>query len=70
LAFGLVKAKGEGKGGNGSEGTFDWGGYFNTAYFADPNSKIIGVLMKQTQRIGEDRTSTLFRQMVFAAVDE
>ena len=70
LAFGLVKAKGEGKGGSGSEGTFDWGGYFNTAYFADPNSKIIGVLMKQTQRIGEDRTSTLFRQMVFAAVDE
>ena len=70
LAFGLVKPKGVAKAGSGSESTFDWGGYFNTSYFADPKEKIIGVLMKQTQKIGEDRTSALFRQMIFAAVEE
>lgn len=70
LAFGIINKNGLAIAGQGGEGTIDWGGYFNTAYFADPKEKIIGVLMKQTQRIGEDRTSTLFRQMVFASVDD
>ncbi|MCA0363672.1 MAG: beta-lactamase family protein [Bacteroidetes bacterium] len=70
LAFGIINKNGVASAGQGGEGTFDWGGYFNTAYFADPKEKIIGVLMKQTQRIGEDRTSSLFRQMVFASVDD
>ena len=70
LAFGIQRDRGAAKGGNGSPGTFEWGGYFNTAYFADPKEKIIGVIMKQTQRIGEDRTSGLFKQMIFAAIDE
>ncbi len=30
LAFGVLTAKGQAKGGQGSPGTFDWGGYFNT----------------------------------------
>ncbi|MEK7255369.1 MAG: serine hydrolase domain-containing protein, partial [Bacteroidota bacterium] len=33
LAFGVWTETGEDKGGNGSVGTFDWGGYFNTQYF-------------------------------------
>lgn len=70
LAFGIINKNGLATAGQGGEGTIDWGGYFNTAYFADPKEKIIGVLMKQTQSIGEDRTSTLFRQMVFASVDD
>ncbi len=70
LAFGLVKKTGEGSGGKGSEGTFDWGGYFNTSYFADPKEKIIGVLMKQTQKINGDNTSDLFRQMIFTSLDD
>lgn len=49
LAFGVVTEKGAGEGGEGSAGTFDWGGYFNTQYFADPKEGLIGVLMKQTQ---------------------
>jgi CubicO group peptidase (beta-lactamase class C family) len=69
LAFGVVKADGVMKGGIGGEGTFDWGGYFNTQYFADPEEGIIGILMKQTQRIGGDYTGERFRSMVFSAVD-
>lgn len=70
LAFGVVTSKGQDAGGEGSVGTFDWGGYFNTQYFADPAEKIIGVLMKQTQGNNGDQTGWTFRQMVFAAVDD
>lgn len=70
LAFGVVTEKGEAKGGMGSEGTFDWGGYFNTQYFADPETDIIGILMKQTQGIPNDQTGWKFRQMVFSSITE
>jgi CubicO group peptidase (beta-lactamase class C family) len=70
LAFGVVTSKGQDMGGEGSTGTFDWGGYFNTQYFADPKEQIIGVLMKQTQKTENDATGWKFRQMVFAAVDD
>lgn len=70
LAFGVVDEKGQNLGGIGSEGTFDWGGYFNTQYFADPKEKIIGVLMKQTQGPVSDQTGWKFRQLVGAAVDD
>ncbi len=70
LAFGVVNQKGEGSGGIGSEGTFDWGGYFNTQYFADPEEQVIGILMKQTQGTTNDNTAWKFRQMVFSAIDD
>jgi len=38
----VINKKGASKGGRGSEGTFDWGGYFNTQYFADPKEQLIG----------------------------
>ncbi len=70
LAFAVLTKAGQDKGGKGSVGTFDWGGYFNTQYFADPREKIIGVLMKQTQDTGSDNTGDLFRQLVMQAVDD
>ncbi len=70
LAFGVLNEKGEAKGGNGSAGTFDWGGYFNTSYFADPQEKIIGILMKQTQGTVSDETSSYMRQMIYQALDD
>ena len=70
LAFGLVNEIGQASGGIGGKGTFDWGGYFNTQYFADPTENIIGVLMKQTRGPVNDETGWKFRQMVFSAVDD
>ncbi len=70
LAFGLLTEHGQNLGGQGSTGTFDWGGYFNTQYFADPEEKIIGILMKQTRDSPGDETGWKFRQMVFSAVDD
>jgi CubicO group peptidase (beta-lactamase class C family) len=69
LAFGVVNERGQNRGGNGSAGAFDWGGYFNTQYFADPKEDVIGILMKQTQG-GNDETGWKFRQLVGQIVDE
>jgi len=70
LAFGVVNRKGLALAGKGSVGTFDWGGYFNTQYFADPKEKIIGILMKQTRDTESDDTGWMFRLLVEQAVDD
>ena len=70
LAFGLLNQEGQNMGGRGSIGTFNWGGYFNTQYFADPKENIIGILMKQTQDIKGDETGWKFRQLVGQAIDD
>jgi CubicO group peptidase (beta-lactamase class C family) len=70
LAFGVLDKKGEAMGGRGGEGTFDWGGYFNTQYFADPGEGVIGLIFKQTRGSTEDETGWKFRQLVFQAIDD
>ena len=70
LAFGLLTENGQNKGGKGSAGTFDWGGYFNTQYFADPKEKVIGLIFKQTQGPVNDVTGWKFRQLVFQTIDD
>ncbi len=70
LAFGVVTSEGQDAGGKGSEGTFSWGGYFNTQYFADPKEHTIGVIMKQTQGPTNDETGWKFRLLVNQAIDD
>lgn len=70
LAFQLVTEQGQNKGGNGSIGTFSWGGYFNTQYFADPEENMIGIIMKQTQGPVNDVTGWKFKQLVFQTIDD
>jgi CubicO group peptidase (beta-lactamase class C family) len=70
LAYAVLRPTGQDKGGKGSTGTFAWGGYFNTQYFADPQEKLVGVLMKQTQGATSDNTGDLFRQLVMQAIDD
>ena len=70
LAFSVVDKKGQDMGGLTSEGTFEWGGYFNTQYFADPKENIIGILMKQTQGPVSDYTGWMFRQLVGQMIDD
>ena len=70
LAFSVVNQKGQEMGDLGSAGTFEWGGYFNTSYFADPKEKIIGILMKQTQGNVNDNTNWKFRQLAGQTLDD
>lgn len=69
LAFSVVTPKGHDRG-MGSVGTFSWGGYFNTNYFADPKEKIVAVLMKQTQNTTGDNSSAMFTQMIYQAIND
>ena len=70
LAFGVINQEGQNMGGRGSIGTFNWGGYFNTQYFADPKENIIGILMKQTVDVKGDETGWKFSQLVGQAIDD
>ena len=70
LAFGLLTIEGQDAGGEGSMGTFDWGGYFNTQYFADPEENVVGIIMKQTRGPVNDNTRWKFRQLVFQSIDD
>lgn len=70
LAFGVVTEQGQVTGGLGSPGTFDWGGYFNTQYFADPQEGTIGIIMKQTREQKDDETGWKFRLLVGQAIDD
>jgi len=70
LAFEVQDIGGEAGGGKGSQGSFSWGGYFNTQYFADPEEEYIGILFKQTQGPVNDQTSWKFRILVGQAVDD
>ena len=70
LAFSVLDEPGQNKGGNGNTGTFSWGGYFNTQYFADPEEKTIGIIMKQTQGTKDDETGWKFRLLVGQAIDD
>lgn len=70
LAFGVATKVGQDRGGTGSEGTFEWGGYFNTQYFADPKEQTIGILMKQTQGPVKDDTGWKYRQLIGQAIDD
>ncbi len=70
LAFGVISQEGQDLGGWGSIGTFDWGGYFNTQYFADPKEQLIGLIFKQTSGPTSDQTRHRFRTMAGAAIDD
>ena len=70
LAFGLVNERGAAKGGRGSYGTFEWGGYFNTTYFADPQEGIIGLIFKQTAEIPGENSSSLFKILVNQSIND
>lgn len=58
LAFGV-------RDGNTESGAFFWSGYFNTAYFADPSTGIVAVLMKQTYGLKTDATAQAFNAMIW-----
>ena len=70
LAFGILDETGATRGGRSSIGSFEWGGYFNTQYFADPVENVVGVLMKQTQDTWSDETGWKFRLLVGQAIDD
>jgi CubicO group peptidase (beta-lactamase class C family) len=53
-----------------SEGSFSWGGYFSTIYWADPKERIIGLLFLQQDPFSHSEIHSKFKAMVYQALDD
>lgn len=53
-----------------SEGSFLWGGYFSTNYWADPMEKITGLIFIQQLPMSHGEIHNKFKAMVYQALDD
>ncbi len=53
-----------------SEGSFSWGGYFATNYWADPKEKIVGLIFTQQLPMSHGEIHDKFKAMVYQALDD
>ncbi len=53
-----------------SEGVFEWGGAFQTTYWADPKEKIIGLLYRQVWGSTFGEIANKFKVLVYSALSE
>lgn len=51
-----------------SEGTFDWGGFFGTSYWADPKTGVIGMVMTQKVPNSYNDLNDKFKMLVYQAL--
>ncbi len=51
-----------------SEGTFDWGGYYGTTYWADPKEGIVGLIMTQKVPNSYGDLGEKFKVLVYQAI--
>ncbi len=53
-----------------SEGSFSWGGYFGTTYWADPKERIVALLFIQQSPLSHGEIQNKFKAMVYQALDD
>ena len=53
-----------------SEGSFSWGGYFATAYWADPKERIVGLLFMQQSPMHHGEIQNKFKALVYQALTD
>lgn len=68
LVFGILNKKNHYLGENGNNGTFTWGGYFNTFFFLDPKENLTGILLKQTRPYDENDSKYKFKSLVYESL--
>jgi CubicO group peptidase (beta-lactamase class C family) len=68
LRFGLTTKAGEAKLGV-TEGSFAWGGYFGTVYWADPKEGIVAQIYVQQSPISHGEYGEKFEALVYQALD-
>jgi CubicO group peptidase (beta-lactamase class C family) len=67
LGFEITTASGQAKLGI-SEGSFAWGGYFATTYWADPKERLVCLLFLQESPFSHSEITDKFRAMVYQAL--
>ncbi len=53
-----------------SEGSFSWGGYFATNYWADPKERLLGLIFTQQSPLSHEEIQNKFKAMVYQALDD
>jgi len=69
LGFGITSAKSAARNPR-SEGTFAWGGYFGTTYWADPKEHLICLIMTQHNPNSHSDISAKFESLVYASLKD
>lgn len=69
LGFEITTAAGQAKLGV-TEGSFSWGGFWSTIYWADPKEKIVGLLFMQQWPLSHTEIQDKFRAMVYQALND
>jgi CubicO group peptidase (beta-lactamase class C family) len=69
LGFDITTEKGQATLGI-SEGSFSWGGYFGTTYWADPKERIVGLLFIQQSPLKHSEIQEKFKAMVYQALND
>ncbi len=53
-----------------SEGSFAWGGYFGTTYWADPKEKLVCLVFMQQSPLSHSEIQNKFKALVYQALDD
>lgn len=67
LGFAITTDKGSADGSQ-NEGSFSWGGFFGTTYWADPKEHLICLIMTQQTPNSHYELSQQFEQLVYASI--
>lgn len=69
LGFEITTAAGQAKTAM-SEGSFAWGGYFSTTYWADPEEKLIGLLFFQQSPMLHPEIEDAFKMIIYGSITD
>jgi CubicO group peptidase (beta-lactamase class C family) len=69
LGFEITTASGQAELGI-SEGSFSWGGYFGTTYWADPKERIAGLVFMQQSPLSHGEIQNKFKALVYQALED
>src|SRR4051794_20461564 len=69
LGFGITSAKSAARN-SWNEGTFSWGGYYGTTYWADPKEHLVCLIMTQHSPNAHGEIATKFESLVYASLKE
>jgi CubicO group peptidase (beta-lactamase class C family) len=69
LGFDITTAAGQARDGI-SEGSFSWGGFFATLYWADPKEHLVCLMYLQQSPLSHYEIPGKFRAMVYQTLDD
>ena len=69
LGFEITTAEGQAELGI-SEGSFSWGGYYGTTYWADPKERLVCLLFMQQDPLSHGEIENKFKAMVYTTLDD